>query len=92
MRTLGDTYCQVVFHANLAGQTVGLQQVRLSRQGGALLLAHWRRFAGDDLDAAGHAARVPAAAMEDVKARVFQAEDEFFPASASKVASPSMVI
>ena len=62
VRALGDTHRQVAFHPNLAGETIGLQQTRLSRQGGALLLAHRRRFAGDDLDTAGRATRVPAAA------------------------------
>src|ERR1051326_600604 len=73
MGAVGDPDCQVVLHADLAGESISGDQFRILQRL-PLQVAHRRDLAGEDLHTAGGAARIAAAAMQNIDAIVFQTE------------------
>ena len=64
--------------ANLARKSDVGRELRFHREAVSFELTHFTRLTLEDLDAAGGAARVAAAAVKYVDAGVFEGENEFF--------------
>src|SRR5688500_10259285 len=74
-----DAHAQRVLHAHLTREADVLGEPRLGREAVALGLLHLSGVAAQHLDAARRALRVPAAAVQDVNARVLDGEHELAP-------------